>query len=329
MISEYYRQQHPAMAPSTINSTGGGENSPQTPNFSDLGRRLLEEAKSLNRTLLTLQVGGMDGISNDPMHKMFLRSESINKDEVKSSSLGHWMPVVVEGSPSMYEKLSRNYLYIQKSHGILCSHIDQFAISYDANLDNQEEGDAETMCDFCHFNLNALNVLSSEKRPNETIPSLQSPSVCQEQPDWVKTQVGSLNCRHLEKVMKQVFKECFVRVKVRCGTVLDLFRHRLGSVEAASRIAILQIDTEGYEAILLPNLIQEFETTSEHKRDKDNLNNVYFELPPVVHYESKILRKWLRRGKNNALQTIHDMLKERGYIIFEGGEDDLAIRVFS
>ena len=136
--------------------------------------------------------------------------------------------------------------------------------------------------------------------------------------------------------MKQVFEECFLREpQVPCGTVLDLFQKRFGErrnnddddddsssstnnnddkIHLASRIAILQIDTEGYEGILLPNLFREWE---QHE----------LILPPVIHYESKIMRKWLRKGKNNVLQQIHDTLEDKGYIIYQGREDDLAIQI--
>ena len=38
-------------------------------NFVELARLIYRFALEKNQTLLTLQIGGMDGISNDPMHK--------------------------------------------------------------------------------------------------------------------------------------------------------------------------------------------------------------------------------------------------------------------
>jgi hypothetical protein len=41
-------------------------------------------------------------------------------------------------------------------------------------------------------------------------------------------------------------------------------------------------------------------------------------LPPVIHYEPKLMHKWMRKGKNNALAIIHTLLWQHGYTIIQG-----------
>mmetsp|Transcript_31507 Transcript_31507/g.65807 ORF Transcript_31507/g.65807 Transcript_31507/m.65807 type:complete len:119 (-) Transcript_31507:427-783(-) len=109
------------------------------------------------------------------------------------------------------------------------------------------------------------------------------------------------------------FDSCIVHEQVNCGSTLDLFARQVGMKEAASRIAMLQIDTEGYEGILLPKLLQELK---EHN----------YQWPPVIHFESKILRRWRHKGNDQQLETIYNLLRSHGYFILEGIEDDLAIQ---
>lgn len=67
-------------------------------NFVELSRLIYKSAIEKNRTLLTLQIGGMDGVSNDPMHEIF-----------KELNLSNWFPVVVEPVPTNFNQLKQNY----------------------------------------------------------------------------------------------------------------------------------------------------------------------------------------------------------------------------
>ena len=69
-----------------------------------------------NQTLLTVQVGAMDGHSNDPLYEMFVETRGKNyvqaryKDILpgRDSSfpdLRNWLPVMIEPVPKNYENL--------------------------------------------------------------------------------------------------------------------------------------------------------------------------------------------------------------------------------
>jgi hypothetical protein len=69
--------------------------------FADVGQVLYQHALDTNQTLLTVQVGGMDGITRDPMYNMMIPK--------KIPSLKNWLPVVVEPAPYNFKALTENY----------------------------------------------------------------------------------------------------------------------------------------------------------------------------------------------------------------------------
>lgn len=138
-----------------------------------------------NQTLLTLQIGGMDGISNNPMHNMFVRDSPLN--------LHNWFSIVVEPVTTNFEQLTKNYAHLQATWGLPGMAIRQYAIT--------SEHDMGT-CEFCHW--------------DETVDE-----ICATQPDWVKSQLGSLDCAHVEG-RSVTAKLCTVREKCPCGTVSEL-----------------------------------------------------------------------------------------------------------
>jgi hypothetical protein len=82
-------------------------------NFIELSRLIYKSALEKNRTLLTLQIGGMDGVSNDPMHEIF-----VSVDSSKQLNLSNWFPVVVEPVPTNFDQLKKNYAQIQEWGGL-------------------------------------------------------------------------------------------------------------------------------------------------------------------------------------------------------------------
>jgi hypothetical protein len=132
----------------------------------------------------------------------------------------------------------------------------------------------------------------------------------------VKTQLGTISEAN-GRLRHALHWECIVVDHVSCGTIRDLLEHQWGSdaaQQALSNLMVLQVDVEGYEELLLPAVMREADSRG-------------VQLPPVIHYESKIVKYWDRRDKSSRLSTIRNALRGRGYYIHEDLEDDLAIWV--
>jgi hypothetical protein len=96
--------------------------------FASIGQHLLHHAIKIKKTLLTVQVGAMDGITGDPMHEMFV--EEGTKDSNKGDSMSfvggresftdlrNWLPIMIEPVPVNYETLLENYAGIAKTKGL-------------------------------------------------------------------------------------------------------------------------------------------------------------------------------------------------------------------
>ena len=66
--------------------------------FASIGQHLLHLATRRNKTLLTVQIGAMDGVSNDPFHKMFVGNNDRKEFKVSGGGellLGNWLPVLI------------------------------------------------------------------------------------------------------------------------------------------------------------------------------------------------------------------------------------------
>jgi hypothetical protein len=207
--------------------------------------------------------------------------------------------VVVEPVPTNFAQLNKNYAHIHASRGLPGMAILQFAIT--------GERDQKT-CDFCHWD------------DTSTIDE------CNEAPDWIKFQLGTLDCAHLENMMgPERSKLCIVHDPIPCGTVSELFV-RLGFEVIFSEgikvpIGILQIDVEGYEVFILQSLMDEILD--------------YNFLPLVIHFEKKVMvdqdKRDLPGKKANGtkMESTFNLLRSKGYIMFDDGEDVLAIRTAS
>jgi len=130
---------------------------------------------------------------------------------------------------------------------------------------------------------------------------------CENEPDWVKYQLGSLDCDYCKKNFHK-FDKCWIEDKVPCGPVTKLLRETVQDEYAP--ISFLQIDIEGYEHVLIPGLLQELSF-----------------LPPVIHYEEKVMAASDEKYNSTRVQTVQSVLREYGYILFPQGEDVLALRV--
>ena len=227
--------------------------------FKPIGRDLMQAAVDRSTSLLTVQVGGMDGKSGrDPMYKMYYEK-----------SMRNWMPVVFEPVPVNFGNLVKTYQEHETKRSLPCPLLLNQAVAYGQNT---------TTCSFCHYNVN---------KPE-----------CQNQPDWVKYEIGSLDCVSKQKTR---FRECIVEDKLACGPIKQaLVQHGLPT----NAISFLQVDVEGFEVAVLEGFFSEFEP---------------HEYPPVIHFESKILHS---RGR---LPAVLEFLKERGYQSFQGRVDTTSL----
>lgn len=136
-------------------------------NFNSIGQHLLHHATRHNQTLLTVQVGAMDGKSNDPFYEMFA-SNRFHYVRAPFTDLRNWLPVMIEPVPTNYEALLKTYTHISKTKGLGCAVPINAAVSYNAS---------KTTCPFCRFNT-----------------ATDAPKQCTKQPDWMKFQIGTLDC---------------------------------------------------------------------------------------------------------------------------------------
>ena len=269
-------------------------------NFQELSRLIYQSALENNQILITLQIGGMDGISNDPMHAIFIDQEQLR--------LHNWFPIILEPVPTNFHKLSLNYADFQDKRGLPGTAIRQYAIT--------SERDSGT-CEFCHW-----NDTSTEQK-------------CMEAPEWIRLQLGTLDCAHLENMMgEESSKMCVAHEDLPCGTVLELM-HSLGlgtehnavggtvtpgaGGDTVAPIGIVQIDVEGYEVFILQSMMNEF--------SEEN-------LPLVFHFEKKVMmdqdnRQHAGRKVNGTkIATTYELLSRKGYIMYDDGEDVTAIRFY-
>jgi hypothetical protein len=161
----------------------------------------------------------------------------------------------------------------------------QWAISYE---------DLST-CTFCRFGA-----------PEEVHPD------CQKQLDWQRLELGTLDCAYSKWYFRHNFDKCIVEDKIQCGPIKALLEeHKLPSYS----IAILQVDVEGYEHVLLPGLMNELSDDT---------------LPAVIHFEHKMLREYDRISNFTTTreEDIYAALRIRGYVLYnQGWGDMLALRV--
>jgi hypothetical protein len=120
--------------------------------FSSIGQHLLHLAMKWNQTLLTVQVGAMDGRSNDPMYGMFVKTwgknyvqarEIVPGEDSLFPNLSNWLPVMIEPVPKNYDDMEQTYLRVAKDKGLGCAVPINAAVSYDSE---------KSSCAFCRVN---------------------------------------------------------------------------------------------------------------------------------------------------------------------------------
>jgi len=120
--------------------------------FSSIGQHLLHLAMKWNQTLLTVQVGAMDGRSNDPMYGMLVKTwgknyvqarEIVPGEDSLFPNLSDWLPVMIEPVPKNYDDMEQTYLGVAKDKGLGCAVPINAAVSYDSE---------KSSCAFCRVN---------------------------------------------------------------------------------------------------------------------------------------------------------------------------------
>lgn len=219
--------------------------------FISIGQHLLHHAIEKKKTLLTLQVGAMDGKSNDPMYEMFVKPDQKEPTFVSNRDsfvdLQNWLPVMIEPLPSNFQTLQENYADIAKTKGLGCAVPINAIASYNTST---------TTCPFCRANT-----------------SRDAPLRCKNFPSWKRFQLGTLECNNLLKFLgKKDFDLCIIQDPLPCSSALNLLSEK--SVPTKN-IAMLQIDIEGYEYAFFGGFLKEMEDTH---------------LPPIIHFEHKVMK---------------------------------------
>jgi len=275
-------------------------NCPQkdTCQFASIGQHLLHIAMKRNQTLLTVQVGAMDGRSNDPMYEMFVETMGKNYVQARKGEIGtrrnshfsdlrNWLPVMIEPVPQNYNDAKATYLGIANDGGLGCAVPIHAAVSYDST---------KTACPFCRFNT-----------------ADDAPDRCKKQPDWMKLQIGTLDCEHSKRFFADDFDLCILQDPLPCSSLMNLLS---GNFVPSEHIAMLQIDIEGYEYILLDGMLKEMPDSS---------------LPPVIHFEHKVMidqdEKHPLVNRTSRIDHTKGLLSSRGYYLYDEGEDYLALRL--
>lgn len=135
-----------------------------------------------------------------------------------------------------------------------------------------------------------------------------------ELPDWMRLQLGTLDCDHSKRFFNTDFDLCIVQEPLPCNSLVKLLSDRF---VPAGYIAMLQIDIEGYEYILLDGMIKEIPDRS---------------LPPVIHFEHKVMKDQDARhplvNRTSRMDQVKEMLGSRGYHFYDEGEDYLALKLW-
>ena len=134
-----------------------------------------------------------------------------------------------------------------------------------------------------------------------------------ELPDWMRLQLGTLDCEHSKRFFNTDFDLCVLQDPLPCNSLVKLLSDKFIPAE---HIAMLQIDIEGYEYILLDGVFKEVPDNS---------------LPPVIHFEHKVMFDQDKRhplvNRTSRLDHTMELMRSKGYHLYDEGEDYLAIRL--
>jgi hypothetical protein len=130
-------------------------------------------------------------------------------------------------------------------------------------------------------------------------------------PKWMRLQLGTLDCEYSKKLYGSKFDLCVLNDPLPCSSVVNLLSERFVPAE---HIAMLQIDIEGYEYILLEGIVKEIPDKS---------------LPPVIHFEKKVMIDQDSKfpiNRTSRMARVEQLLGSKGYVLYDEGADCLALR---
>jgi hypothetical protein len=155
-----YIQQHAQQQKGSLRSA-----STPSINKSELLRLLLREAAAKNRFLFTLQIGGHDGKSNDPMYNALVRDTTSN-NSINSQTLENWLPVVSEPVGHNFGRMLQTYQDIDRDRILPCQLPVRWAMSYDneSSSHGAHQGHVGT-CPFYRFNVDESAPTTCRDKP--------------------------------------------------------------------------------------------------------------------------------------------------------------------
>jgi hypothetical protein len=260
--------------------------------FVTLGQYLLNHAIRHGLTLLTVEIGAMDGKTSDPIHETFVAQGrwALRKKD-RFHTLENWLPIIIEPVPENYENLLKTYHQIQEKTNLPCSIPINTAISYDKSTSKS--------CKFCRYNV-----------------SPSAPPECSKAPIWQQERLGTLDCDFFKKNLGAHFHECIIQDPLPCASLKEtMTKGKASYLPHDATVGMLHISVEAYEHILVKGLIKEMNPP-----------------PMVIHFENGSMNNQdikipLPGGKKRFDITIQT-LEKAGYRIYHEHNDyTLAIHL--
>ena len=333
------------------------------PKFVNTLSYLLREATKRQKYLITVQIGGMDGKTGDPMFTMvkkYLRKysstgvakttsttvagdgagnddDSSSDDDDDGNLLKHCIPIVVEPVPTNVRKLVQIYQKYQTHYGLQCGHVLNQLISYNTNHDNNSNNNndnysEEPKCTFCHFDPTKIpHEETNEDEDEQQANNNNNNNICLNIEKTLPTyQIGSIGTCNDTYTLK---RKCFTESLFACGSIQSALE-RLHITNPNKYMSVLQMDVEGYEKELLSGYFSYYggrssstsstTTTSVlYSSSSSSSSTTLTSLPPPV---INFESKVLLRRKQ--LQYVSNLLQSSyGYTLYtaKGGIDTLAI----
>lgn len=265
-------------------------------------KRLQKLRLARHERLHTVQIGVMDGKSNDPLYKAYLQG----KEPI--FSMANWHSILVE--PAFMQELKHTY----ETDVFVKSDVIKKNVHFVEGAFN--EASKITADGYCYFYKVKSHI---EGCPLNKI--------------WAP-QISTLDQRGLQKFFKKDYDLCVDQLKVSCWTMGTLLKHSGYDVELMTKtdgsgkvwcvdangdrnnnkIDILVVDAEGYDGMIV------------HTTLKETCPQLW---PSIILYEDKVMRFNSKKATNSTegADSVIEFLEGSGYYCFLLGEDVLCLRV--
>ena len=282
----------------------------------DIMKRYLALRVSQKKRLNTIQIGCLDGRSNDPVFQAFVKVHENNEILKRNNkqlhtkyafSLVDWHGILVEPVSANMEKLRETYKKISKFSNL---NLDNMYF-VDKVIAEQKYVSKEGTCTF----YDVLPVNMNAKCPYR-------------KHTWLK-QTSSLDNSSLKLLLKEDFNNCVETKQIPCTTVVKLlteYGYPLTKVGRTSQyctddttggdrnaprregIDMLLIDTEGNDGSIIRSYFDDL---------------CMFLWPKMIIYEDKVIRnrEFDRTRTTIAADSLISYLEDKGYYIQLSGEN--------